>query len=151
MGSIDWSKKVANPDAFGEVEKELWLEIEPVLHEMLDELKDLNKLETVFAKSKLEYLRACIQKMDDLSLVHNILLHLTDSKEKSAAFLKYNAEFGLDESKIVTNYVNSIFTMSVLSTELFKLLLLFHLKDVDPVVSRFPKTMQKAAQDLGPN
>jgi len=151
MSSIDWSKKFANPEAFGEAEKELWNKIEPVLREVLDELKSQNNIETVFVKSKVEYLRACIQKMDDFSLVHNFLLHLTGSRGKAASFLKANAEFGLDESRIVTNYINAIFTMSILNTELFKLVLLFHMKGVENFqVSGFHNTLKKTAPNSWP-
>ncbi len=145
MDLINWSKKVANPEAFGDAEKELWSKIEPVLNEVLDELKSRNKIETEFKNSEVRYLLACIQKLDDFSLVHNFLLHLTDSKEKADNFLKTNAEFGLDEPRIMANYVNAVFTMSVLNTELFKLVLLFHLRGVNPKVSNFHATMKAAA------
>jgi hypothetical protein len=46
VASRDWDDLAANPKAFGEVEKKLYSTVEPILHELLDELKTNNRIET---------------------------------------------------------------------------------------------------------
>ncbi len=132
LGSIDWSRRVANPEALGGREKKLWATIEPVLHRVLGELKHNDLIETVFVQKEVEVLWSCIVKQDAFTHVSNALLHLSDSKEKAIEFAKLNARFGLDEPTIVADYIMSTLSLSVLKTELFKLVLLFNLKRGHP-------------------
>ncbi len=148
LGPIDWSQKVANPDALGIREKELWVKVEPIVGELLDELKRNGLIETVFVQKEAEALWSCVSKLDDFSRAHNVLLHLSDSKEKAFEFTNTNTKFGFDERTIVTIYVMAALTLSVLKTEVFKLVLLFHMKRskrISHSVSRFVPTMQDSA------
>ena len=153
LGSIDWSRRVGNPAALGVREMELWIAIEPVLQEVLDELKENDLIETVFAQKETEALWSCIVKQDAFSNVSNFLLHLSESREKAAEFVKMNAQFGLDEPTVVADYVLSMLSLSVLKTELFKLVLLFSLKrggHMSHAVAKFGSTLQDAAPKAWP-
>jgi len=149
--SIDWSLKVANPEAFGEAEKEQWVRVQPILTEVLDELWEADKIETVYEPAEKRAFLSCIQKVDDFGAVHNALLHLSDSREKASSFQDATSRFGFDEPKITANYILVAFSLAVLKIELFKLVLLFHMKDVDePNVSNFGVTMRNAAPSSWP-
>jgi hypothetical protein len=152
LSAIDWSSRVANVDAFGEKEKELWNQIEPILNDVLDELKRNGFIETIFVQKEADALWSCISKQDTFSHVSNVLLHLSD-KEKASKFVKLNAQFGLDEATVVAAYIMTVLSLSVLKTELFKLFLLFHMKrgrGVSHRVSSFNITMKGSAPDNWP-
>jgi len=148
--------KVANPEALGEKEKQLWVRLEPIVQDLLDELKDAGKIESVFPPAKMALLQATFDKLDEFSAVHNVVLHLSESEPKFKEFLSEsepkfkeflatNSKFGFTESNTISAYVMATVTVSVLSTELFKLLLLFLTKDVDPRVANFGRTMAREA------
>jgi hypothetical protein len=132
----------------GEKEKELWTQIEPILEDLLDELKNKGKIETVYVESELDKLRAVVRKVDEIGSAHNTLLDLFD--QPSSEFLGATAKFGFDESKVIYMYVACAVTLAVLYTELFKLRLLFHMKDVSFDVSRFVPTIKVAAAGTWP-
>jgi hypothetical protein len=140
-----WKKRVQNPEAFGEAEKELWMEIEPILGEMLDELKAKGKTEISFIPIKQEHLSNIVDNLIQINKNGNLLLQLFDSRERFDQFLKVSSEFGFDEPTLTSLYVEIGAYLCVLSTECFKLFLLFHLRDVDSQVSRFSITMAEVA------
>lgn len=119
----------------------------------MDELKRNDLIETVFVQREIDALWSCISKQDVFSKVSNVLLHLSESKETFVEFVKLNGPFGLDEEIVVADYIMSALSLSVLKTELFKLVLLFNLKrgsGLSHVVSRFSKTMERAAPETWP-
>src|SRR2546428_9863659 len=61
------------------------------------------------------------------------------------SFLRQTRNSGLSEANAISAYVMAATTMAALSTELFKLLLLFVTKDVDPSVANFGRTMEREA------
>lgn len=69
--SKDWTMLVANPDAIGDKEKELGLELQPILNELLEELKKNGKIETVYIKSELDGLESMIEYLNKCSMNHN--------------------------------------------------------------------------------
>jgi hypothetical protein len=153
LGSVDWSRRVANPEGLGPREKKLWSDIEPVIHRVLDELKRNGVIETVFVQKEIDALWSCIVKQDVFSKVSNVLLHISDSEEKAAEFVKLNARFGLDEHTVVADYILSALSLSILKTELFKLVLLFNLKrggKLSHAVSKFSSTMDGVAPKTWP-
>lgn len=139
-----WENKVANPDALGEAEKKLWKEIEPLLNELLDELKVNKKIETAYTQVEMDSLGRVLEKLDKFSLAHNQLIDLFKNPDPKP-FLNATSKFGFTDTGVVYMYVASAVTLEVLSTELFKVLLLFHMKDVSFAVSRFSSTMESAA------
>src|SRR2546426_11111432 len=79
--------KVVNPEALGEKEKQLWVRLEPIVQDLLDELKDAGKIESVFPPAKMALLQATFDKLDEFSAVHNVVLHLSESEPKFKEFL----------------------------------------------------------------
>ena len=144
---IDWSTKVANPDAIGEADKELWLCLEPILIQLFDELWKADKVETLFEQKEKAALRRCIEKQDDFGRLYLVLLSLSDTKGKFEEFVKVAGRFGFTESMAVLNFIVLAISSTLLKTELFKLVLLFHLKVKDKSVANFPRTMQRVAPE----
>ena len=144
-----WEDKVANPDGMGEFEKNLWNEIEPLLNSVLDELKAGGKIETVYTQSEMDTLGRVLKKVDDFALAHNTLIDLFDTPDPKP-FLDATSKFKFTESRVIYMYVAAAVTLEVLYTEQFKILLLFHMKDVDFAVSRFSRTMKTAAPNSWP-
>jgi len=146
MNEFDATRfRVGNPEALGGREKDLWVKVEPLIHQLLVELKKSGKIETVFLPADMNLLDATLKKLNEFSKVHNVFINLFDSESDSKGFLAVNAKFGLDEPNTISAYLISALAVSMLSTELFKLLLLFLTKDVDPSVANFPKTMRREA------
>ena len=139
-----WEAKVANPDAFGNAEKKLWCEIEPLLSDLLDELRANGKIETIYTQAEMKTLGNVLAKLDNFSLAHNALIDLFKEPDPKP-FLDATSKFGFNENNVIYMYMASAATLEVLSTELFKVLLLFHMKNVDFTVSKFYSTMVSAA------
>ena len=142
---IDWTTKVANPEAIGEAEKAQWSRVEPILIELLDELWESDKVETLFEQKEKAALRRCIEKQDDLGRLYNLLLSLSDTKDKFEEFVQAAGKFGFTEPIAVLNFVFVAISSTLLKTELFKLVLLFHLKVDNKSVASFPGIMEKVA------
>lgn len=149
LSLASWKNVVANPEAMGEREKQLWKKIEPVLHSVLDELKANDKIETIYLPIDRKALRDTLEKLNWMSSIHNSLINIA-SKDKLKRFLNMTSQFNFDEPKLVWMYLTTGFTLALLSTELFKLLLLFHMKDVNHDVSKFSTTIENAARNTWP-
>jgi len=155
LESIDWNLTVANPEALGDAEKKRWLEVEPVLTQVLDELWNGDKIETVFEIRDKTAFASCIRKVDEFSRVHNALIDPTRTRETASSFTNAIMKFGWDESMIVLDYILVAISLAVLKIELFKLVLLFHLKDLENrSIGNFSRTMKGVApvswKKLGP-
>ena len=74
-----------------------------------------------------------------------MLLLLFDSKGKAEDFIQVTEKFGFTESKAVLNFIVVAITSTLLKTELFKLVLLFHMKIENKSVGSFPLTMEKVS------
>ena len=48
-----WKKWVTNPDEIAESEKIVWMELQQIISDILNELKNNNKIETSFTPSEL--------------------------------------------------------------------------------------------------
>ena len=55
-----WSERAGNPEAFGEMEKSLYNEVEPIIKELLEELKRNNRIETITTPAEYDQLRSVI-------------------------------------------------------------------------------------------
>jgi hypothetical protein len=140
-----WKNVVQNPDALGQKERELWAKIEPILSELLEEVKEKGKHKISFNNIKEEHLRNVMNNLIEINKNRNRVDSLLDSKEKLAQFLAGASKFGFNEFALVSLRVQLEAYICVLSTECFKLLLLYHLREVNPRVSNFPTTMEMVA------
>ncbi len=74
----DGSFKVSNPDAFGEIEREEWRKVEPTLMEVIEELRNNDKIETQFRDSAKTRLTTCIANCDENSEIWNAFGRVLD-------------------------------------------------------------------------
>jgi hypothetical protein len=146
--SENWAQVVWNPDALGNKEKKLWAELEPKIRALLEELKENGHIETVLVKHEAEALRPVGDKFNEFAKLQNTMNHIFEAGV-SQRFLAANKEFGLTEPIVASIWESSNLLIALLCTELFKLLILFHLKrgleqDVYKI-ARFTDTMSKLA------
>jgi len=126
--SKDWTKLAANPDdAFGKKEKALWLKLEPIIGELLDELKGHGKIETVFVGAEMDDLEVVIRNQQKCALNYNRLIHAGTA----SAFLDALVPFGFDEYSTADLFVQTAILLTILTSELFRILLLFHAKGLN--------------------
>ncbi len=140
--SVSWENRVLNPDALGDAEKKLWTDLEPILIELLDELKTNGKIEISFVAAEHEHLKSILDNLNQVSINHNLLVGAFDGTKK---IVEATSEFGFKESDLVNLYLQTAVLLCMLNTELSKLLLLFHLKGVSHKVSSFSNTMSQLA------
>jgi len=93
-------------------------------------------------------LGAVIENMDNCSKNHNLLLHVSDNPE---AFLRAVKPFGIDESSSVQLFLEIAILFTVLTTEAFRTLLLFHSKDISPSLPLGPMLSRLEGPDAAPN
>jgi hypothetical protein len=137
--------QVKNPEALGGQEKELWKKIEPIIDELLEELKANGKIETHYCESKVNHLNSIIENLNMISNNNNLLIHVADSIGKARHFVEVVSEFGFTDSSSSHLYVEVSALLSIQTFECLKTFLLFHLKDVDQLASHFPRTMEEVA------
>lgn len=133
--------------------KKFWARIEPVLLKVFEEIKQNGLIETVFTQRKVDGLRSCINKQDDFSKISNAFIGLFKSRENAEEFTKLNSRFGIDAETLAAASMMTWLTLSVLKTELFKIVFLFHLKRGEHLshsVSKFAKTMEFVAPNTWP-
>jgi hypothetical protein len=140
------TKFIENPEILNSTEKAYWSEIEPLLHELLDELKANDKIETFFTESKITHMKNLLQNALRLGNNSNWITNgAMKSDEVAQKFLEATSPFGLNEELLVNIYIDISVLSCILHTEVFKTLILFHLKGVSTKVSNFSKTMQQFA------
>jgi hypothetical protein len=146
--SANLAQVVWNPDALGNKEKELWAELEPKIRALLEELKENGHIETLLVKHEVEALRPMGDKFIEFAKLQNTLIQLFEP-HISRRFLAANKEFGITEFTVANLWEASSLLTALLCTELFKLLILFHLKrglrqDVY-MIAKFDNTMKRLA------
>ena len=146
--SENWAQVVWNPDALGNGEKRLWAELEPKISALLEELKENGHIETVLVKHEAEALRPVGDKFNEFAELQNTMNHVFEP-DVSRRFLAANKEFGITEPIVASIWKASSLLTALLCTELFKLLILFHLKrgleqDVYKIAN-FGNTMRRLA------
>jgi hypothetical protein len=142
---VDWSSLVANPESLGPAEKKLWLEVKPKVTNLWEELKQNGKIESVYVRKEREHLGSVMDRLDLASKINNVLLHTMDNRENARRFAEATKQFGVNDQIHAGMYLQAALFSTMLEIELFKLVILFHLKDVDFDVSKFPNIMEKAA------
>ena len=146
--SKEWGDLVGNPEALGGKEKELWLKLEPILSELLDELKKNGKIESVYLPAEIDGLRVIIQTMKNCSTNYNLLLHASDNYKD---FLKAIQPFDFDEPLSVHLFIEVAILLAVITCEMFRTLLLFHSKGLKPELPFGALLKQLEASNGAPN
>jgi hypothetical protein len=138
-----WEKWVTNPDGIVESEKIVWIELQQIISDMLTELKTNDKIETNFTSSELIHFKKMMNTRNDMADNFGKIADTTDSREISTDFLNAIKKFNFTD----INYVYLIVELSIMNmlmdSEIFKTMLLFHLKDIRSHASTaFPSTMK---------
>jgi hypothetical protein len=125
-----WKKYIANPDAIGESEKIIWIELQEIFSDILTELKTNNKIENNFTHSEINHFKKMMATRNNIAENFGRIVETTDSSKKGYAFLNAIKNFNFND----VNYVYLIIELSIMNMitdiEAFKILLLFHLKDI---------------------
>jgi hypothetical protein len=148
--SYPWERKVANPDKLGPKEKEFWKKIEPILSNLLDEIKGNRKLKTIYVKAEMDRIYDVLKANEETGITHNILINLLRHREQRLKFLQAVEQFGFKGTDMFRVYLSLATAVALLSIEHFKLLLLFHMTNVGKKISKFPYTMQSYAPKTWP-
>ncbi|MGA2310553.1 MAG: hypothetical protein ABSG57_13545 [Candidatus Bathyarchaeia archaeon] len=135
IASRDWKDLAANPEAFGEAEKKIYSTLEPILCELLDELKTNNRIETVYVNAELDDLRVVVHSLEDCGRSYNLILNATDSHEKAMNFTQALTPFGFDNVSAFNLLIQVGVLGTILSTEMFRTTLLFHSKGLKPTAT----------------
>jgi hypothetical protein len=124
--------RVGNPEAMGQAEKDEWLKIEPVIFELVDELKSENIFRTSFDDEEIKHIRNMMDNVNQLSWNNALLFNIAADRDTAEAFLKATSPFGINEFRLVSLFIQQTIFYSITCIESFKTLLMFHLKDVKP-------------------
>lgn len=146
----DWKELAANPEAFGEEERELWLKLEPILNELLAELKANGKIETVFIPKDIENLQVVVENHQKCVKNYNLLVEIGKDTQRSAKFVQANTLFGFDDYSSAQLLIQTGMLLVVLTTELFRILILFHSKGLNPAAPLEGMLRQLEGKDCAP-
>ncbi len=92
-----------------------------------------------------------IKMLEEITATYNTVIHIFERpQEERLRFFQAIQPFGFEEASVTRMHLTLAVAITVLSTELFKLVLLFHMKDVSPDVSKFNITMQSSAPKTWP-
>jgi hypothetical protein len=136
---------ITNPEALGLSEKKLLRRIEPILDELLEELKANGKIETFFTESEIEHANSITENLYAIGTNTNLFIHTGENVSKAQRFVSAVSEFGFTDSNIIHLYIEASALLLLQDFECFKTLLLFHLRDVDFRAHKFNETMQRFA------
>jgi hypothetical protein len=145
-----WKSLAANPEAFGEAEKKLYSTLEPILCEMLDELKTNNRIETVYVRAELDDLMVVLHSLEDCGRSYNLLLHAIGNLDKGTSFIQALAPFGFDETSTVNLLIQIGVFGAMLSIEMFRTTLLFHSKGLNPKATINELMRELESKDAAP-
>ena len=120
-----------NKDNIGEGEKELWMQIEVVLNDVLDELTGKDKIRIFLTENEKIYLWFLMENVFLVGQNYNLMINLAKEPEKPYNFLKATSKFGFDEEKSVHMTIELAVLSCVLHTEMFKTFFLFHMKNIN--------------------
>ena len=141
-----WKKWVVNPDEIAESEKIVWMELQSIIRDLLNELNVHNKIENNFTPSELVHFKKMLKTRNHVSENFGKIADTTDSWEISTDFLNAIRKFDFTDE----NYVYLLVELSIMNlitdSETFKTLLLFHLKDINShKVTDFTRTLKNFA------
>ena len=141
-----WKKWVTNPDEIAESEKIVWMELQQIISDILNELKNNNKIETSFTPSELIHFKKMMTSRNNVADNFGKIADTIDSWERVNDFVNAIKKFNFTD----VNYVYIIVELSIMNmlmdSEIFKTMFLFHLKGIKSHESTaFPSIMKNFA------
>ena len=144
-----WKKWITNPESLVKSEKILWIELEGVIIDLLNELKANGKIENSFTPSELTHFKKMLNNRNYISENFEKIANTTDSFEINADFVNAIKKFDFTD----VNYVYMLVELSIMNlindNETIKNVLLFILKDIKGYkTTNFRSTMREFAPNL---
>lgn len=141
-----WKKWITNPESLVKSEKILWIELEGVIIDLLNELKANGKIENSFTPSELTHFKKMLNNRNYISENFEKIANTTDSFEINADFVNAIKKFDFTD----VNYVYMLVELSIMNlindNETIKNVLLFILKDIKGYkTTNFRSTMREFA------
>lgn len=141
-----WKKWITNPDTLVESEKVVWMELQGITSDLLNELKLKNKIKNKFVASELTHLKKVLKNRNYISENFEKIANTTDSLEINANFVNTLRNFDFTDE----NYIYLLVELSIMNlindNELIKTVLLFHLTDIKGYkATDFSTTMKEFA------
>jgi hypothetical protein len=132
----------------GDVDKQRRSQIDMAINEMMRELRNRNQLKEFkeFTAAQFSCIFDILRKVRDLAVPYNSLIEIFGSEDKERRFLDTVRDFGLGRFELIQMYLAIYVTACILSTELFKLLVLFQVEGAHRV-SDFNRIIPRLAPD----
>jgi hypothetical protein len=141
-----WKKWITNPDTLVESEKIVWIELQGIISDLLNELNTKNKIENNFTHSELIHFKKMLKNRNYISENFEKIANTTDSLEINANFVNAIKKFDFTDE----NYIYMLVELSIMNlindNETIKTILLFILKDIKGYkATDFSRTMKEFA------
>lgn len=117
----------------GEADKRTRNQIDAVLSALMKELEEARHSETHFSYVQIGRLFDILRKVRDTAVIYNFFIDIFGDEAKKDKFLGAVREFGIGSPELIQMYLATYATACILSTELFKLILLFQIRGVSKV------------------
>jgi hypothetical protein len=117
----------------GDADRKRRNQIDAVLSALLKELETSGHLDMRFTSVQADRLFDILRKVRDVAVVYNSLIEIFSDEARENKFLNAVQEFGIGRIELVQMYLATYATACVLSTESFKLLVLFQTKGIHKV------------------
>ena len=141
-----WNKWIENPNTLVDSEKIVWLELQGIINDLLNELHTKNKIRKSFTPDELTHLKKMLKNRNYISENFEKIANTTDSLEINANFVGTIRKFNFTD----INYVYMLVELSIMNlindNETIKTVLLFHLKEIKGYkATDFATTMKEFA------
>jgi hypothetical protein len=135
---------IDNPEHIWKQDEALYGTLEPIINELLDELKAKGKI-SLFPSYEAERMKKIMENVYQLEINNNWFIKMEfDDKLLKKNFLAMSAEYGINELMFTYLYLQSCVLSGIAHTEMFKTFLLYHL-NVNCKVSEFYHIMENNA------
>jgi hypothetical protein len=109
----------------GEADKEKRARIDIALDKVMQELDGKGRLETKFTDVQISLIFDLLRKINDIGESYNFFIETFSNPERKTRFLTSVEQFGITRANLISMYLAAHAVAGILSTEQFKLLLLF--------------------------
>lgn len=109
----------------GETDKEKREKIDIALGKVMQELDEKGRLETKFTEAQISLIFDILRKINDVGESYNFFIDTFSNPKQETRFLTSVEEFGITRANLLSMYLAAHVVAGILSTEQFKLLLLF--------------------------